>query len=357
MNIETQMSMHDYLEESINETKRILLIDADSTIPNIALMKLSTHYKKKGYAITLKCLQIPFYPTKRKKVHTFECAEYENVYCSIIFETNKKYIKGQNIIFGGTGYDYSVNLPVEIDRENADYSIYPENTDTQVFLTRGCIRKCYFCFVPKKEGRTFLYKNLGEIIKEYKGNQDEYNHKRIRFFDNNILSYEKHKDVFKTLIQKKIKTNFNEGLDFRLLDLENTELLKQLKQSSYIFAFDDINYIKMLESKKKLLQILNEYKYKVILYIYINDKMKIEDTVDRIKYCKDNKYLPYVMRDKNVYASKHKNFYTDLASYCNQPNIFKKMNFKTFLLKRYTNEKRIKESYLKFKKEKGNEDD
>ncbi len=66
--------------------------------------------------------------------------------------------------------------------------------------------------------------------------------------------------------------------------------------------------------------------------------MPIQDTVKRIKWCKQNKVLPYLMRDKNCWASKNKEFYNNLAAYCNQPSIFKKMDFnKDFIEKRTKN--------------------
>lgn len=50
------------------------------------------------------------------------------------------------------------------------------------------------------------------------------------------------------------------------------------------------------------------------------------------------------MRDISCWESELSDFYVDITSYCNQPNLFKKMDFKTFLKKRHTNEQRIKKS-------------
>lgn len=65
--------------------------------------------------------------------------------------------------------------------------------------------------------------------------------------------------------------------------------------------------------------------------------MKISDTINRIKFIKQNNQLCYIMRDISCFSHEYKNFYTDIASYCNQPNIYKKMSFKQFLLKRHDN--------------------
>ena len=42
----------------------ILLIDADSVIPNLALMKLAQYYKD----VELIKLNLPYYPNKKKKI-------------------------------------------------------------------------------------------------------------------------------------------------------------------------------------------------------------------------------------------------------------------------------------------------
>ena len=56
------------------------------------------------------------------------------------------------------------------------------------------------------------------------------------------------------------------------------------------------------------------------------------------------------MRDITCWSSEYNKFYIDIASYCNQPNFFKKINFRTFLEKRYKNKERIEFSYNIYKK-------
>jgi len=73
--------------------------------------------------------------------------------------------------------------------------------------------------------------------------------------------------------------------------------------------------------------------------------MDIEkDVVYRVKWCKENNVLPYLMRDHSCWKSKHREFYIDLCAYCNQPSIFKKMTFKEFMGKRTNNLERRKSS-------------
>lgn len=75
-----------------NEMKpmRVLLVDVDSTIPNIALMKISTWHKKLGDNVDLKVCSVSYYPN-RKKHTAIECNGYDIVYASSIFKDTLPY--------------------------------------------------------------------------------------------------------------------------------------------------------------------------------------------------------------------------------------------------------------------------
>ena len=315
--------------------KKILLIDADSKIPNLALMKLSTHYKNKNYDVDLIKLNIPYFPNKRKQVYDiFNSSLYEKVFCSIIFNNNKYNVIGKNIIYGGTGYDIKSKLDVEIEKEKPDYSIYPENDISYGFISRGCIRKCKFCVVPEKEGSIHQVNNISDIIQ----------HDKVKFLDNNFLALPNHMDILNELIERKIKCQFNQELDIRLVNKSNSLLLSKLNYlGSYFFAFDDISYLKVIKKKLKLLNWRN--KDQIRFFVYVHPDMKINNIIQRIQFIKKNDCLPYVMRDISCWASTNNHFYTDINVYCNQPQIFKKMSFIEFLKKRHRNESRIEQSY------------
>ena len=322
---------------------KVLLIDVDSTIPNLALMKLSKYHKNNGDHVELLQLNIPYYPQYKKVVHEIDTINYDKIYASALFNDNHKYCKGDNIQFGGTAYDPMSKLSNNIESLEPDYDLYRENNITYDFVTRGCIRNCYFCFVPKKEGKLHLVKDIKTIIKRH----IELGHKKLILMDNNILAYDDHQYVLKELIKQKVKVDFNQGLDVRLLNDDNQKLLNQLNYiGEYVFAFDDYKYLKLLEKKKHLLKRFGEWKVK--LFVYVHPDMPLEDTIKRIQWCKDNKILPYIMRDISCWSSENNQFYVDLASYCNQPNIFKKMEFDYFLQKRHSKIERINRSYRLF---------
>jgi hypothetical protein len=307
--------------------KKILLVDADSTIPNIALMKLSTFHKNNGDNVELLKIELPYYPG-RKKENYFLMDGYDKIYCSVIFENNKQYIRGKDIIFGGTGCDLKTKLPDEIENSDCDYSIYPENDISYGFITRGCIRKCSFCKVPEKEGYIHKVNDPENIIK----------HKKVKFLDNNILAYDKHEEVLQKLIDLKVKCQFNQGLDIRLINESNSDLLSKLNYlGEYIFAFDDIKYEKIILDKLELLKWRKDWQFK--FFVYIHPKMKISDTVKRVESLKNNKCIPYIMRDLSCWESENSDFFVDLAAWCNQVNIFKKMSFDEYIVKRHPDDK------------------
>lgn len=314
---------------------KIALIDFDSKIPNLALMKLSSHYKSKGHEVILHKFDTTAYPKKNKKTITFDASGYSRVCASIIFTSNKDKLNIVNcnkVDIGGTGFDLKKELPENIDDLEPDYSLYPENNISYGFITRGCIRNCYFCFVPKKEGKIRRYRNIDDIVR----------HDKVCFMDNNILGWHEHKKIFQEILDKKLHLTFNQGLDIRLIDEENARLLSEMNyMGEYIFAFDDISYQPVIEEKYAIVRKYIKSDWRTKFYVYCHPKMAVREIRDRIDWCMENKALPYIMRDFECFDSENKNFYTDIASWCNQPGLFKNMSFEEFVNKRSKNQERV----------------
>jgi len=322
--------------------KQILLIDADSIIPNIPLMKLSTYHKNKGDHIKLIKWNIPYYPGRKRETFFIPKYFYDKIYISIIFNTTKKSIKGKgkNVIFGGSGYSLENNLPRQIEELSLDYSLYPENDTSFGFISRGCIRNCYFCIVPKKEGKIRQVDYIDNIVR----------HNKVKFLDNNFLALPNHKILLKELINKEIRCQFNQGLDIRLLDKENSDLLYNLNYiGNYTFAFDDIALKNLIKKKLELLKWRKEYQLR--FFVYCNSiTHTIKDVIRRVMFLKKRGCLVYLMRDLNCWGSSNQEFYNDLASWCNQPGIFKKMDFPNFVERRHVDEERVMKNIRIWKK-------
>lgn len=299
---------------------KILLINVDSRW-NMAIRKMYNYFKKDN-EVEMIDLGLSGYPHNRYE--EIDGSNYDEIYISNIFDINKDRVtvKGCDRVFiGGIGSNNpSARLPPDI--ENTEPYYFPEEDTSYGFITRGCIRNCWFCKVPKYEGKLTVYNKVENIVR----------HKKVKFLDNNILAYSGHLDVFQWLIDHKIKCEFNQGLDFRLVNDENLKLLSELNyMGDYIFAFDDPKYEPLLNKKIVLMKKYIPDPWRLKFYIYCADGMDISLLIRRVEWCRSHECKPYVMRDRNTWGSVNEKFYIDYASYCNQPKYFKTVSFEEYL--------------------------
>ena len=284
------------------------------------------NYFRRDHDVKMIDLGLSGYPHNRYK--EIDGSGYDEVYVSNIFEINKDrvIITGcEHVYFGGIGSkNPGMKLAPEIECTEPYY--FPDEDTSYGFITRGCIRNCWFCKVPKYEGKLKVYNRVESIVK----------HKKVKFLDNNILAYDGCLDVFRWLIEHNTRCEFNQGLDFRLVTDENLELLAKLKyMGDYIFAFDDPKYEPLLNKKIELIKKYIPEPWRVKFYIYHADGMDISLLIRRVEWCRAHECKPYVMRDSNTWESENEKFYIDYASYCNQPSFFKKVSFEKYLSIRY----------------------
>lgn len=311
---------------------KVLLVDVDSTIPNIALMRLSRYYKDHGYEIELRQLNIPLYKHLKSPI-IIDTVGYYRVFVSTIFKGTMEGISfsdSENVDIGGTGSDdLHKTLPEAVDKCEPDYSIYPDCDTSVGFLSRGCIRNCEFCVVQQKEGKLRQVANVDDIVR----------HKKVKFLDNNFLALPNHVELLKELIAKKIKCQFNQGLDIRLVTEENAKLLSELNYSGeYVFAFDHLSLKPIVEKNLVILKKYIPHDWRIKFFIYCHPDLDIPcDVYYRILWCKKNKVLPYLMRHESCWKSEEKTTYSDFSAWCNQPGIFKHHTYEEFCKKRRAN--------------------
>jgi hypothetical protein len=294
--------------------EQVLLVDVDSKWPNLALMKLSGYYKHRGYRVKLLRLKYNAFDVY-KAATEISALSFSKVFVSVIFDTNKNKVKitdCDDVEFGGTGWDIYKKLPQEIDDWPEDYSIYPgHDRFSYGFITRGCIRNCSFCVVPKKEGPIYKYRNIKDIWRPGT---------IMRFFDNNILAYPECNTILQEIISTGMTCEFNQGLDIRLLDREKALLLHKLHYYyDYTFAFDDKHLEGVVEKGLQLFRDTGK-RNRIRCFVYCNADMPIRnDVVYRIEWLHKRKCTAYVMRDVNCYTSPRNAFYEALADWCNFP--------------------------------------
>ena len=267
---------------------QIGLYNIDSKYPNLALMKISAYHKTKNDQVAW-CTS------------SDEAMFFDKIYGSQIFTDSKRW-EVPDLELGGSGYSKTIKLPPEIDSLAPDYTIYPEFKDSVGFTTRGCIRNCSFCFVPEMEGG----------IKDYRKPEEVHRGGNLILFDNNILALPgRFREVLDFCREKRIKVEFNQGLDVRLMNDENTKLF--LDNIKYIikpkFAFDDLACRPAVEKFTRKIKHLGR---KCLWYVYADENW--ESAFERCLILKRLNQKPYVMRDKRIAKDKK---YVVLAHWCN----------------------------------------
>ena len=326
--------------------KKILLIDVDSKIPNLALIKLSAYHKLQGNEINVIKLGYTGYPSKNPKPTNINISSYQEVYVSTIFTHNKNMIEftgdqsNTKIFFGGSGNDLYAKLPKDVESCSIDLEEYDDGYSGNTlyyFITRGCIRKCKWCFVPKMEGDLYLEGNVSEALKL----RDQLNYKYIEFLDNNILAHPDHILILSELVNKKVKCRFSQGLDIRLLNEENATILNQIQyHKEYTFAFDFVTIENIIQQKLNMIERLNlSMRNNMKFFVFVSPHFSsIEQDIYRVEWLRERGILPYIMRENRCWDVEDEriyNFYIDLASWCNIVSAFKKMSFYQFLEQRH----------------------
>ncbi len=277
---------------------KILLVNIDSTIPNLALAKIEKYHKDNGDEVIY---NLPMMASISDKI-----------YVSCIFKENDhlcdEWLNYPNTLIGGSGHSLTTVLPKEIDEIKPHINLG--------FTTRGCIRNCHFCIVPKKEGKVHV---VGDIYDLWDGKSKE-----LTLMDNNILALPDHfYKISEQLKKEKLRVDFNQGLDFRLLTDDICKELFSIKHKMEIrFAFDDIAYKPRVLKALDMLRAngLKDWQTRWYLYVGVNDTF---DTVyERCKILHDNKQLIYMMRDRDKRVQEDKK-YIALAKWTNWACFFK----------------------------------
>lgn len=267
----------------------VLLVDIDSTIPNLALMKVSAYYRQGGERVG------------------FNVENPDKAFISCIFKKNRdKALASASMLriqypsididIGGPGFDLSKTLPREIEKCKPDYDLYPSIDYALGFTTRGCIRKCPFCIVPRKEGQLHRVEPIERIY--------DPRFSQIKLLDNNILAdRENFLHIARFCIEHNLKVDVSQGLDARLLTPEYARILKDLRpMSKYVFAFDSLAYRPAVERAIMLLRDAGiNLRSMVQFYVYCDRSIDGEygfiSALDRCNILRALGTNPYVMLD------------------------------------------------------------
>lgn len=275
-------------------------------------MKISTFFKSQG-----ECVE--FVKPKTK---------YEKIFASSIFTRSLKNsqnlveIYGDNLEIGGTGWDLHKELPSQIEMAKPDYDLYSikdiankmkgigskEHKLSKAaeivnagmgFTSRGCVRSCGFCFVPKKEGSL---KNVAEI-------RDLINPKSnvLILHDNNITADPFCIDKLHEIRDRKLVVDINQGCDVRLMSDDIALAMSEVKHLRSIhYAWDLVGHEdKVMTGIKILSKYIKPYRHMCFMLVGYDTEF-IED-VYRFRKLTELGVRPYVMvyNDKPDTKLKH----------------------------------------------------
>lgn len=256
---------------------------------SLPLMKLSAYHKAIGDEVEM------YMPIN----------QYDLVYASKVFSftddiDTDSVIQADEVKRGGTGYCISVkngrevfdksknsSLPKEIEHIYPDYALYPQYKYAVGFLTRGCPRNCGFCVVGEKEG--LCSKQDADLNEFWRGQ------KEIKLLDPNILACENNESLLKQLAESKARVDFTQGIDIRLTNPDNIELLNKIKVTMLHFAWDNpkqdlTKYFRRFSEHTKIKSDRNK-----VVYVLTNYNSTLEEDLYRIYKLRELGYSPYVM--------------------------------------------------------------
>lgn len=279
---------------------RIGLIDFDSKQVNLALMKLSTYHKAAGNQVILN-------PTSKSQV--------DKVYCSVLFSWNREAAlrlseQFPDIEFGGTGIDLKTVLSDEVESMQPDYDLYSvEVIEKRIkgimkretrrkkaeevvnagigFTSRGCVRSCSFCVVPRKEGGLKSVASLEQLVNPRSN--------ILTLLDNNLTA---DPDCVAKLQQARdmgLVLDITQGIDIRLMTPEIAQALSEVKHLRSIHYSWDQMYSE--KSIKGGIDLLGRFvkKWRHLCYMLVGFDTSFEEDLYRFQELKEVGVDPYIM--------------------------------------------------------------
>jgi hypothetical protein len=285
---------------------KIGLIDVDGhNFPNYALMKIANYHRLQGDTV--------------EWAHPLE--RYDKVYQSKVFTftpDTEIIVQADEIIKGGTGYGMYSNL--FCDDTEPEYSLYPQYPHAYGFLTRGCIRRCPWCVVPKKEGEIRAYRDIETVLQ---------NRKTAVLMDNNVLASEHGLQQLERIIDLQCKVDFNQGLDARLVTDEIAKMLSVVKWLRYIrFSCDTTSAVEPLLSAVEKLNRYGVKNYRIFVYLLVKDVTEANERCRILKNLGVSPFAqPYRDFENNIQpTAEQKRF----ARYVNHKAVFKTVGWEEY---------------------------
>jgi hypothetical protein len=310
---------------------RILLVEPAyyTKFPPLGLLKLASYHRSRGNQVKLvRDIQedLKFSPDRIEITSLFTYA-WKPVHEAIKFYHSK--FSDAKMRVGGIYaslmsrrlrsffpfIDINIGLCKEADGYLPAYDLLKEVKEwekwdsTILFTSRGCIRSCPYCIVPKLEGKIH---GVVEDLKRY----IYPDHKRIILWDNNFFAVPNWKKILNELLDIGLPVDFNQGIDARLVDDEKAHMIADLRTPLIRTAFDNIGDKRALTNAIEILSKNGIRRRKIFIYTlynFYNEKYHSDTPAtffERIKHIAylgcvsyPMRYEPLTALEKNCYVS------------------------------------------------------
>lgn len=285
-------------DASLKKTLRVLLVQPKyySPFPPLPLLKLASWHRARGDEVRLVYYpdmpEAEFYPGVIYVTSLFTWT-WKAVKQAV--EHYRKHYSKAQVVLGGI---YASLMPGHAEAECKPdlvlqgvaeeledvlpaYDLVPGNTKSILFSSRGCIRKCPFCAVPKLEPKFEGRKSIKHLV--------DPNHSEIVLLDNNFLASPHWKEIIDELADLRNAKNrrylidFNQGLDARLFTPEIALELARLRLKCVRLAYDSTVMKKAVKQAIDCIVQAGIRKRNVWIYVMYNYQDTPEDFIKRVQ--------------------------------------------------------------------------
>lgn len=263
--------------------QKIAIHQVDGKMPNLALMQIVKYHENCGDNVEI-YLGLLF------------AHDYDKIYMSKIFDFSPMPQIPENAVIGGTGIDWTNNLPCEMKDLPPSYSLYPDCDYHLGFSMKGCRFACKFCVVPKKEGRPSHNSNIDELLINPNGKD------RLMLMDNDFFGSPNWKVNLERIIELNLRVCFVQGLNIRIITQEQAELLakcryynSKFKKRYLTFAWDKYKDERIVMKGIKICNDAGILSKRMQFFVLIGFDTTPEQDYERVMKLAELGAMPYVM--------------------------------------------------------------
>jgi hypothetical protein len=304
--------------------KKVLLVEPDyyTQFPPLGLLKLSSFHKSQGDSVEfVKGTKDSLVEPDLIYITSLFTWSWEPVWRAVRFyansyPTSELWLGGlyaslmpEHAALSGVRSDH-IFKGIYNEAENLlpDYTLIPEWNRKEkasiLFSSRGCIRNCGFCAVPKLEGQiTSSTLKISDLV--FPG------HTRVILFDNNFLASSKWEGTLDEIKSLDLRVDFNQGLDARLITPHVAKKLSQVKIDKVIrLSYDSRQNGPSVKKAIDHLKSEGISGKSILVYTLFNFTDDPQDYFERMKdilkwgaVCYPMRYEPLRTLYKNLYVS------------------------------------------------------